>query len=417
MTRHDAKPDWAMSKREQAAAERAAEGLPPKKRRRWPWFVALLVALGAVGAWLVESGTLDRLRAERQASQAEAVAEAEARAARAAVIQLAPFEVVEVAPGTLRETLKITGSLAPVRQVLLSSEVSARIDDVLVRAGDAVKADDLLVEFDGEALEAQLEQARANAEATRVQLEQARTDFERTQSLVDRGLQATNTLDRARSTLDQLSASLAAQDTGVANAERARDRARVTAPFDGVVSDRAVNPGQFAGTGTPLVTLVDLSALEVEATAPVAFAPDLAPGLEVDFRVEGFGDRVFKGQVERLAPVAIAGSRMLPVYVSLSNPSGELRGGMFASGIIVLEARADALGLPVGAIRNDADGAHVLVIDDDTAERRAVELGRTWDAGAIVEISDGLSPGDLVVAEPLPELRPGDTVTIRGTGQ
>jgi membrane fusion protein, multidrug efflux system len=417
MNKQPSKPDWAMSRRERDAAERIAEGRAPKKRRRWPWLVLVLVLIGGAGGWLVQSGTLEEMQAAREDAAAQALAEAEARAARAAVVQLAPFEVAEVAPDTLMETLRITGSLAPVRQVLLSSEVSARVETVAVRAGDAVAEGDVLVEFDTEALDSQFEQARANAEATRVQLEQARTDYERTQNLVERGLQPQNTLDRARSTLDQLTATLTAQESLVSNAERGRERATVTAPFDGVISERAVDPGQFAATGTPLVTLVDLTALEVDATAPVAFAPVLTPGLAVDIRVEGFGDRLFRGQVERLSPVAIEGSRMLPVYISLDNVTGELRGGMFASGQIVLEAHEDAIGLPVGALRRDAEGAHVLVIEAGTAERRAVEPGRTWNAGALVEILSGLAPGDVVVTEPMPALRPGDKVELLEAGR
>ena len=417
MNKQITKPDWAMNQRERAAAERIAQGLAPKKRRRWPWLVLVLVLAGGAGAWFVQSGTLAEMQAAREAEQAQALAEAEARAARAAIVQLAPFEVTEIAPVTLTETLRITGSLTPVRRAHLSSEVSARVETVMVRAGDSVAVGDVLVKFDTEALESQFEQARANAEATRVQLEQARTDFERTQNLVERGLQPQNSLDRARSTLDQLTATLAAQETLVANAERSRDRATVVAPFAGVISERAVDPGQFAATGTPLVTLVDLAALEVEATAPVAYAPVLAPGLGVDIRVEGFGDRLFRGEVERLSPVAIEGSRMLPVYVSLDNTSGELRGGMFASGRIVLEAHEGAIGLPAGAIRRDAEGAHVLVIENGAAQRRAIELGRTWDAGALVEIVSGLATGEVVVTEPMPALRPGDKVELLEAGQ
>lgn len=412
MSKDEAKPDWAMNKRERENAERIAAGDKPKRSRAiYFWLVIFLAAAGGF-AWFVQSGRLDELKANRAAAKVEAQAEAAARAARAATIQLAPFEVTTIAPETLMETLKITGSLAPVRQVRLSSEVSAKIDAVEVRAGDAVHKGDVLVRFDTEALDIQLTQVGANAEATRVQLEQARTDFGRTKDLVGRGISATNTLDKARSALDQLTATLAAQETLVANAQRARDNALVTAPFDGVVSQRSVDPGQFVGTGTPLVTVVDLSSLEVEATAPVANAPDLAPGLSVDFTVEGFGDRVFTGTVERLSPVALEGSRMLPVYVSLSNESGELRGGMFASGRIVLEAKADGIGVPAGALRRDAAGDHVIVIENNIAVRRPVELGRTWDGGAVLEITSGLAPGDVVVTEPLPELRPGDSVEL-----
>lgn len=406
------KPDWAMSRRERDAAARAAQGLPPKKRRGWLWAILTLAVLAAAGAWVVSSGKLAEFQADRAANDAQAKAEAEARAARAAVIQLAPYEVQRLEPTVLTESLKITGSLAPVRQLQLTSEVSATVTNVTARPGDEVFRGQALVVFDSDTLRNQLDQALANAEATRVQLAQARTDFERTRSLVDRGLQAANTLERARSSLDQLAAALAAQETVVDNAQRTLERATVTAPFDGVISARNVEPGQVVTIGSPLMTLVDMSSLEVEATAPVSFAPKLAEGQAVDLTVEGFGDRVFKGEVARLAPVAIEGTRMLPVFVSLDNRGGELRGGMFASGRIVLEARDNGLAIPVAALRHDGEGPHVLVIAGNVAERRTVETGRSWDGGALLEIESGLSAGDLVVIEPLPELAPGDSVTL-----
>jgi membrane fusion protein, multidrug efflux system len=416
MSKDSAKPDWAMNKRERANAERVAKGLAPIRRRRWPWLVAVLVVAVGAGGWFVQSGKLDAMKAAREEAAAVAKADAAERTARAAIIHLAPYEVAKIDPTTLSEGLKVTGSLAPVRQVALSAEVSGRLVDVNVREGDAVKAGDVLVTFDTETLDSQLAQAQANAEATRVQLTQARTDFERTRNLVDKGLAASNSLDNARTKLDQLTASLAAQETMVANAKTARGRAVVTAPFDGVISKRAVDPGQFAGTGAPLVTLVDMTKLEMQATAPVSYAPDLAPGLSVDISVEGFGERKFTGTIDRLNPVANAGSRMLPVYVTLSNEDGALRGGMFATGRIVLEARADGIAVPAGALRHDVDGDYVLVIADDHAERRPVGLVRSWDNGTLEEVT-GLAAGDLAVIEPLPELRAGDQVQLDEAAQ
>lgn len=412
MSKDTDKPDWAMNKRERAAAERAAQGLPPKKRRRWLWLVVILIVVAGLGGWAVQSGKLEEITAARKAAQEEAEAAAAAEAAKPPVLQLAPFEVTRLAPAPLRETLKITGSLAPSRQVHLSAEVSGRVVSVSVRAGDRVAEGDVLVQFDIEALETQLDQVKANAEATRVQLDLARSEYERTKNLVDRGLSAPTTLDRARSSLDQLTASLAAQETMVENARRSLDRATVTAPFDGAVSDRSVNPGQFAGTGTPLMTVVDLTSLQVEATAPVAYSPQLAAGQAVELTVEGFGGRTFEGRVERLSPMAIEGSRMLPVYVSLDNENGELKGGMFATGRIVLEEKAEGLGLPAGALRRDADGDFVFVIENGFVARRDVEVAREWDGGAVVEIASGLVPGVLVVAEPLPELKPGVQIEL-----
>jgi len=412
MSKDDVKPDWAMNKRERMNAERVAQGLKPKKRKKWPWLVAFLVIVGGAGGWFVASGKFAEMQAAREAAAAAAEQAAAEAAAKPILIQVAPYEVTTLAPGALEETLKVTGSLAPVQQVKLSAEVTGRLIAVLPRAGDRVRAGDVLVEFDTEALASQLDQAKATAEATRVQLGQARTTFERTQSLVDRGLQAPNTLDAARATLDQLTATLAAQETLVSNAQRSLDRATVTAPFDGYVADRSVDPGAFVATGAPLMTVVDLASLEVEATAPITYSPRLSPGMAVHVTVEGFGDRTFEGRVDRLGPVAISGSRMLPVYVTLANESGELRGGMFATGKIVLEQKPDSIGVPAAAIRTDAEGAYVLTIENSLATRRAVTTGRNWDGGAVVEIDAGLAAGDLVVTEALPELKPGMQVEI-----
>ncbi len=408
----DQKPDWAMSKREVEDKARAEAGLAPRKRRGWLWALGIVLLLAAGGGWFVLSGQFGAMQIARAEATAQAEEEAAARAARAKVMQIAPYEVTRVEKALLREELKVTGTLTPARKVHLSAEVSARVIEVSARAGDRVRKGDVLVQFDVDALETQLRQARSNAKATEVQLALAQSEFDRTQNLVERGLAAPATLDRSRSSLDQLTAALAAQKTMVVSAERALANATVSAPFDGVVSERRVDAGGFVGAGSPLFTIVDLASLEVDATAPVAKAPLLSIGQKVEVRVEGFGERRFEGAIERISPVAIAGTRMLPVFVSISNEDGALRGGMFASGTITTEAREGAIGLPVGAVRNTGDGSHVIVIVDGKAERRDVELAREWFAGRVVEIASGLEPGDLVLTEPLPEVTPGTPVEL-----
>lgn len=412
MSKDDVKPDWAMNKREKAAAERAAEGLPPVKRKRWPWLVGALVVVVGGGGWLLASGKLTEMQTARETAQQAAEQAAAEAAAKPILMQIAPYEATTVALGSLRETLKVTGSLAPVHQVSLSAEVSGRVLTVAAREGDYVTAGQVLATFDTEALTAALDQAKANAEATRVQLDQAQSDLDRTKSLVDRGLSAPTNLERAQSSLDQLVASLAAQETLVANAQLSLSHATVKAPFDGYISSRSADPGAFVGTGSPLFTVVDLTTLQVEATAPISYSPQFAAGQVVELNVEGFGDRNFEGVVDRLGPVAIEGSRMLPVYIALDNESGELRGGMFATGRIVLEEKPDGIGVPATALRQDSDGPFVLVVQDGIATRRAVTVARTWDSGAVLEIGEGLAPGDLVISESLPEIEAGMQIDL-----
>ena len=403
MNMENPKPDWAMNKREKVRADQIARGETPKKRR-WPWLVLAVLIVGGAGGYVYakQAGLLPE-------PPAEAVVE---EPVRESLTQLAPYEIATITPTTLTETLRVTGSLAPTRDVHLSAEVSARLTEVNVRAGDAVSEGQLLASFDVDQLQNQLDQALATADATRIQVAQAQSDFNRTQTLVDKQLAAPTALEQAQSGLEQLQATLTAQQTAVANARTALDRAQVTAPFAGVVSERSVSTGEFVAAGSPLFTVVDLTSLEVEATAPVSLSPKISAGQSVELTVEGFGDRVFEGRVDRINPVAIAGSRALPVYVSLDNEEGELRGGMFASGRILLERKDDVLAVPASALREDAEGAFVLTVEDGVLTRRGVETAREWEGGAAYEVTSGLKAGDVVLSEALPELRAGTKVTL-----
>lgn len=406
MNMENPKPDWAMNKREKARAEMIARGEEPKKRRKWPWFILILALLAGGGGYYYT-------QVYQPAQMAEPVAPV-VEAPRESIVQLAPYEVETIEPKLLEETLRMTGSLTPARQVHLSAEVSARLLEVTVREGDSVSEGDVLARFDIDNLENQLAQAMSNAQATRVQVQQAQSDFTRTETLVERELAAPTALENARTGLQQLQAQLAAQETAVENAQVALDKASVSAPFDGVISERQADAGEFVGTGSPLFTIVDLSAFEVEATAPVSKSPMIQTGQRVELTVEGFGDRTFAGTVERINPVAIAGSRALPVYIALENSDGLLRGGMFASGFIKLDEKDGALSVPVEAVREDAEGDFVLKIEGEKLVRQPVETARDWENGARVEIASGLSEGDMIVSAALPEIRADQTIALIG---
>lgn len=416
MTLEAPKPDWAMNRRELDDKDRSEKGLPRRKRRRWPWLV-VIAAIGAGGFYANDTGRLDPLKdriAEARAQQEAAVAEAEAELAKAVegAMQLAEFEIYHVTSEILRETLRVTGSLAPVQQLQFTAEVSARVDEVNVRAGDAIKLGDVLVKLDVDNLREQLAQQRNTSESTGAQLSLAVAEMQRTISLVERDLSPASALERAKSDVRRLTSTLAAQETMVRSAELNLARATVTAPFDGVVSERKVDPGQFANVGSPLVSIVDLTDLEFTATAPVNDSPKIEVGQQVELRVEGFGDQVFQGRVERISPVTVDGTRMLPVYVGVPNPDGILLGGMFAYGELVLDVAEDAIGIPTAALREDENGPYVLAIANGIAERRVVTVAREWNRGRLVEISGGLAAGDIIVASPIPELRPGTPVEL-----
>ncbi|WDR01433.1 efflux RND transporter periplasmic adaptor subunit [Devosia algicola] len=394
------KPEWAQSKFERANVARVAEGQKPK-RRRWPWIVLGLIVVGGAAAYFV----LPMLNTAP--ADSEAVAEPVDP-----VMQLVPEEVETLSPRLLEDTVKVTGTLAPVRQVQLNSQISGPVLSVAVDTGDVVSARQVLVQIDTEALNIQFEQQRSSAEATRVQLSLAESQLDRTLTLADRGLSSSSVVEQAQSSVDGLRANLKALQGQVSAAQISLNNATVLAPFDGIVASRSAQPGQTIAAGSPLLTIVDLSKVQLQANAPVSTSGRIKAGQQVSVTFDGLPGRTFEGTVERLAPLALQGTRVIPIFIALDNADLLLRGGMFGTGQVVVDQKADAVAVPIAAVREDASGDYVLKLDAGTVVRQAVETAGQWNDGRLVEIETGLKAGDVVVTAPLTQLKAGNNYAI-----
>lgn len=366
------------------------------------WLGAVVIAAGAGILFL------------RPASEPMSAAEEPQDMPAPLTMQLLPSELYKVTTGTLSDTVQITGSLVPSRSLSIPAEVSGRIDSVKFRVGDQVAQGAELATIDVETLRNRLEQSRATAEATRAQLVLAEAQLQRTTDLVRRGVSSTSALETEAANLSQVEANYTALLRQVETAEDELSKARITAPFAGVISARSVDPGTYVTVGTELLGLVDMTALDLEGGVPVVHAPRLKPGQRVDLVVDGLSDHRFEGVIDRIAPVAVSGTRVLPVFARIENTDGLLKGGMFASGTLVLEESADGIGIPADALREDDEGRYVLKITGDQAIRQPVEVVRSWNRGRLVEISSGLAPGDTIVALKMERLQPGAAVSLVG---
>lgn len=397
VTQNAFKPDWAMSKGEVERARRMAEGLP-QRRLAWLWLILfVLIVAGAGYAYYATQKSSVPLGIEAETPPP--------------VMQVNTLEMTIVKPQTLQRTVKVIGTLDPVRRAQLSAQVSGRIEDVQVRPGDSVASGDILVQVDIETLTLEFDQMKSNAAATKAQLGLAEIQLERVRALIARGVTTTSNLDEAESNVRGLRASVSALDDQVSGAELRLRNATVRAPFAGVISARAVEPGQYVTTGAALVTVVDLTSVEMKANAPVAAGSLLAQGQSVSVKVDGIPDRSFAGKVTRINPVAEEGTRTIPVYVLMKNADRVLLGGMFATGQIVVEEAVDALAVPTVALREDAQGFHLLIIDSGHLRAQPVEAGGEWSHG-LTQITSGLEADQQVVTAPLAELNDGDAVEI-----
>lgn len=394
-----AKPEWALSRRELKKRALLAAGIQPA-RFPWAWAGAAVVVVG------LAVFVLPPMLAPQASTPTESTA------APDVVKRLLAIDVATAAPATLAETLKATGSLMPRRSIAIASQVNGTLKSVEARVGDSVKAGDVLATVDVETSQIQLSQQRSTAAATRAQLAQAENQLERTLRLADSGLTPSATVESEKASIEALKANLAALEAQVAAAELVIRNATITAPFDGIVAARAIEPGQLINSGAALFDLVDLSVMEMTAYVPVSASPKLKPGQGVNLSVEGLPGQSFAATVEGVSPVAAKGTRTVPVLISVPNPDGQLRGGMFASGAITIEEAKGALAVPDAALREDAEGRHVLKIVDGALVRQPVTVARNWTSSRLTQLASGLVAGESYVSGQLDDLKAGMRVTV-----
>ena len=412
-TRTNAANDQLADQRGDLPAWDPASGIPRKPRWWRRIIAAFLVGIG-VGFFVLPSVMPMLFPPPADPAAVPAAPATETAEATPTTMILNPMEITTLAPQELRSVIRITGSVDPERETRLSAKVSATIDRIAVLEGQAVAEGDVLLEFDADELGERLDDQRASLASARVQLETAQANLERTQTLVARSVATQATLDTAQAQVSQAQASVASLDAQVRSAERALENATVHAPYAGVIAQRDVAEGETVSIGSPLLTIVDLSSVEIEAMVPTMAIASVAPGQRATIAVTGIGGRTFDAEVERISPTAPEGGHAVAVYLALENPDGVLRGGMFATGNILVDTKANAIALAPSAIRNDDNGPYVLKVVGPELVRQDITLGPTWNQGALVEITQGLSAGDVVVTAPLPGLEAGVPVTVEG---
>lgn len=324
-------------------------------------------------------------------------------------LEILPEETVVLRPRDLTRAVRITGSLAPVTQSIVKSEVAAQVREVLVREGEVVKKGQLIARLDTADLQQKLNERASALRASEAQLEMANTTLNNSNALLARRVVSPVANEQAQSQHRVAAANVEASRAQLAQARKALAEANIVAPIGGIIGTRAVNGGDRVGIDGRIVSIVDLSVLEFQAAVPASDIPQVKLGQTVEFRVEGFGERQFTGTVSRINPTASEGSRSFLIFIRVANADLTLRGGMYANGDLVIWQRPQVLAVPMGAVRGNA---YVYKIDGDTIVRQTVKVGLEVPAQGIVEVTEGLVAGDRVIIAPLTGLTDGSRVKI-----
>jgi len=292
------------------------------------------------------------------------------------------------------------GSARANEAVDITAKLSNRVTAIKFREGQQVKAGEVLVEFDSEQTRASL----AEAEAA---LKDSQSQFKRSRELF-----ATKALSEAQ--LDQLQATLTANEARVAGARSQLNDTIIRAPFAGRVGLRNISVGSYVSPGTVITTLDDSSIIKLDFSVPEVFLSTLQEGLEITARTSAYPETEFKGKVSsidsRLDPV----SRSIIVRARIDNKDGRLKPGMFMT-VKLIRTDVPALMLPEEALVPESDKKFVFVVRDGKAARVEVQTGRRRPGE--VEIVSGLDEGDVVVTEGTQKIRDGAPVKAMQAGQ
>jgi membrane fusion protein, multidrug efflux system len=366
--------------------------------------VGIIVSLAVVAALAIGVG----LRVSKRAA-----AETPGAGAKAVTLEFAAADLAFVEPAALTRWLPLSGTLQPVDQTTVKSKVSGEIRQVTVREGQAVKAGQVIVRFDTADLEAKLTDRIGALEASRAQLALAEKTRAQNLLLLKQNFISQTAYDSAESNLSVNQGTLKSIEAQAQLAKNALRDAVVTAPLAGTVAKRHVQPGEKVNFDAPLVTIVDLAEMELQAMVPANDTPALAMGMKVALTIDGFGDRRFTGTIERINPTTEAGTRAILVFIHIPNPDAALRGGMFGTGRVTLAAGAPVPTLPAVAIRTEAGQAFVWSIENGKLARRIVTVGGRDDTVGRVEIKTALPPGIPILAAPFDNLKAGAPALVR----
>lgn len=330
--------------------------------------------------------------------------------------ELTSGETAKIGARPMVERLGISGELQPITRVVIRAREAGKIVEMNVRDGDAVQAGKLLVRFETDELQSTLLLRQSDRDAAEAELMLAMLALTRTEQLALKNIASAEQLDKAKSDVAVKTARLQSLSAQADIARLALRNAEIHAPFSGTVTRRLAEAGSRVGADGELLTLVDTNVLEAKVLVATRDVPRVARGQTAELEIDGLAGQIVKGTVERISPVAEDGTRVVAVYVRLANRDGQLWGGMFASGNILLREKSDALVVPAIALREDETGYHVLKVQDGYLRRQTVAVGPRWNGGSLIEIAAGLTDGETILTAPLPELRPDMAVTIDKAG-
>jgi membrane fusion protein, multidrug efflux system len=336
-----------------------------------------------------------------------------------------PAQTVDLAPVVakpLSRNIELPAEIAPYLTVSLHARVAGYVESVLVDRGSAVKQGDTLVELSAPEMEAQISEAAAKVQASQAEQLQAEAQLAAAQATSDHLkeaartpgavagndlLQAEKLVDAARAVVESRRKATAAATAAVDTLRKMQEYLKISAPFEGIVTDRLVHPGALVGPAAdvPLLVIQQVSRLRIVVPVPEEDAGGIVRGAAISFHVPAWPDRNYTGTVARLAHALDAKTRTMAVELDTANRDGSLAPGMYASVQWPVRHAKPALLVPKTSVVTTTERTFVIRSRNGHAEWVEVKKGEA--SGDLIEVLGNLQPGDMVVRRATDETREG----------
>ena len=349
-------------------------------------------------------------------------------AAAANTSSISRVEVVRVVAQPLNIEVRLPGELQPYESVAVFPKISGFVDRIDVDRGSRVKTGQLMARLSAPEIASQRAEAQSKAEAAQSEIATAQAKLVADQNTYEKlkaaaqtpGVVAGNDLLQAQKLVDADQAQVQAAQR---NAEAAKQGLhvvtateqylRITAPFDGIVTERNVHPGALVGPNQniPLLRVETLHRLRLVVAVPENYSADLANGAKVQFTVPSFPGQIFSGNLARISHSVDVKTRTMPVEIEVNNPSGKLAPGTFTEVRWPVHRSNPTLFVPTSSITTNLERTFVIRVRDGKTEWIDVKTGAS--NGKLTEVFGDLQAGDEVAVRGTDELKPGSQVEAK----
>ena len=313
------------------------------------------------------------------------------------------------------QQVPLSGTVTSARVSQLSAEISGQVASLKVDFGDRVKAGDALLVLDSEIGKWEYQASQAQTEQLRAELVDAKRRYADAQLLRERNTISENEIQLRKAEVAIKAAALKRQEAEEKKQQARLERHVVRAPFDGVISNKLTEVGEWVDPGTTVLELVALDTLHADFSVPQAFYPHIDDGTRIILTLDALSERQLEGKIDAVVPVNDRSARTFMLRVLFDSISADIIPGMSVNGLLRVSSDRSGIVVSRDAVLRYPDGRiTVWVVHERDGEWQAIERKVTTGHGfdGLIEIREGLEVGDTVVVEGNEALEAEQTVRI-----